>query len=681
MPSLLKANESGKMYDVPDNERDDALASGKFTEHFRIKTKDSGKEYIVPAQEMPEALKSGKFELSDIYNQRKQIEANPTQPKISPLQSAIYGAGNAMSLGFADELIGALGGDKSGIRLQQRAAQEQNPKSYMAGSLAGGMASPGVVGSGGATLASAIGRGALAGGLAGGIQGAGENVRPESLPQDILGGAAIGAGIGGIGGAIGRSVARPGEAIKDITTASTKAGETVSDIPGALKAGFEGFKSPTGIEGVVSGNIARIPKSISEFAKYFKEADINRKDIADIAAKLRQEIPGSSNIPDEQLFLQAMSEPGQNSAKLFAANRVKATGGDEKAFLNLLNKAPEETAAGRSFNKVEAANELAEGISKTYDAVRAEAGKVFDGLRNKARSSFTDQGSKPVQAVSDAITEAGKYKSIGGNVRNALDDVFSDIAGREGDLPFTALEPSQQFDRILQARQRLDKDIKWASQNELPQGQQILANARAKLDSFLKPLDDMAAGDKAYSRFKRLEQNLFEKLGTKERGQIVGFEPTKIEDLLGGTKTSRKLNATLEGFKKQIAEGKLSPEAQAKIAPFMQQIDDALSKAKTQRELTSFRYEAGPTSPAVQQMSQKISPQGIVDIAGESPQLFLKLRETIPENAMAMFNKGYQELTPAEKAAVTKFSAWRLNNLKASERQVAETMKTFAKPK
>jgi hypothetical protein len=495
-----------------------------------------------------------------------------------------------------------------------------------------------------------------------------------------LGDIARGAGFGGVlgagGGVIGKAIASPKQAGKAISNVA----ETVGDTGGAIKASYEGFKSPTGIDGAVAGNFARIPKASTEFFKYFKEADINRQDIADIATKLREELPDAANIPDDQLFLQAMSEPGQNSAKLFAANRVKASGGDEKAFLNLLNKAPEETAAGRAFNKVEAANELADGISKTYDAVKSEAGKVFDGLRNKARSSFTYQGSKPMDVLYQAGIEAEKRNGTKG-VKGVLDDVFYDLTGRDANPLFTALDPAEQFDRILQARQTLDKSIKWASQNELPAAQQLLADTRSKLDSFLKPLDDMAAGDKAYSRFKRLEQNLFEKLGTKERGQIVGFEPTKIEDLLGGTKTSRKLGASLEGFKKQIAEGKLSPEAQAKIAPFIKQIDDALSKSKTQRELTAFRYEAGPTSPAVQSLSQKIKPQSVVDLAGDSPQLFLKLRETIPENARAMFGKGYQELSPDQKVAATKFSAWRLNNLKASERQMNEVMQTFMNAK
>lgn len=677
MPVTLIGKKDGTLFDIPDAERESALATGKFNEAYRLKGKKDGTEFIVPVEELDRAMKTGKFEFANIYDQRKQIEANPTMPKMNPAASFALKAGNSMSMGFGDEIIGALGGDKEGIRKQIEASDIQNPKASMLGSIVGGVASPSLVGTAAKTIGGAALRGAASGALAGGIQGAGENVKKEELLGDIARGAGYGSVLGAGGGVIGKAISSP----KQIAESASKAAETVSDTGGAIKAGYEGFKSPTGVDGAVAGNFARIPKASTEFFKYFKEADINRQDIADIAGKLRKELPDVSHLPDDQLFLQAMSEPGQNSAKLFAANRVKASGGDEKAFLNLLNKAPEETAAGRSFNKVEAANELADGISKTYDAVKSEAGKTYDGLRNKARASFTDQGSKPVQVISDAISEAGKYKSVSGSVKNSLDDVFSDIAGREGDLPFTALDPSEQFDRILQARQRLDKDIKWASQNELAQGQKILADARMKLDSFLKPLDDMAAGDKAYSRFKRLEKNLFEKLGTKERGQIVGFEPTKIEDLLGGTKTSRKLGASLEGFKRQIEEGKLSPEAQAKIAPFIKQMDDALSKSKTQRELTAFRYEAGPTSPAVQQLSQKIKPQGVVDLAGDSPQLFLKLRETIPENAKSMFGKSYQDLLPDEKVAVTKFSAWRLNNLKASERQVNDVMQTFLKGK
>jgi len=611
---------------------------------------------------------------------------------ISPAISGIRGAVQGITGGYGDEMAGLIGGgidylqgegdfkslyekNRDEQRKKNEFSDKANPKTYFGGQIAGGVV-PTVMTAGTSLPALAA---------SGAAQGLGYS--EADLLKGEVGKAAVdtatGAGLGLAGGLALKGVSKAIGGAKTPTGQAviSKGKEVVTDAPGAIKASYEGFKSPTGIDGAVAGNFARIPKASTEFFKYFKEADINRKDITDIAGKLRQELPNAANLSDDQLFLQAMSEPGENSAKLFAANRVKASGGDEKAFLKLVNLSPEETAAARGFDKIEASNELADGVSKTYDAVKAEAGKVYDGLRNKARSSFTDQGSKPVQVVSDAITEAGKYKSISGSVRNSLDDVFSDIAGREGELPFTALEPAKQFDRILQARQRLDKDIKWASQNELAQGQKILADARMKLDSFLKPLDDMAAGDKAYSRFKNIERQLFDKLATKERGNIVGFEPTKIEDLLGGTKTSRKLTASLEAFKKQIAEGKLSPEAQARIAPFMKQLDDALGKAKIQRDLTGFRYQAGPTSPAVQQLGKRISAQSLTDVAGDSPQLFLKLRETIPDNAKAMFNDSFGNLSPAQKEAVTKFSAWRLNNLKASERQVNEVMQTFMKAK
>ena len=211
MPSLLKANGSGKMYDVPDNERDDALASGKFTEHFRIKTKDSGKEYIVPAQEMPEALQSGKFELAEFYDQKKKIEANPTLPKMNPAASFALNAGNSMTMGFGDEIIGALGGDKEGIRKQLKASEQQNPVASFSGGLAGGIASPSLVGAG-KTIAQAIGKGALAGAISGGIQGVGENENLNNLVSDVARGVMYGGVIGAGAGAIGKKV---GDAISD----------------------------------------------------------------------------------------------------------------------------------------------------------------------------------------------------------------------------------------------------------------------------------------------------------------------------------------------------------------------------------------------------------------------------------------------------------------------------------
>lgn len=173
-------------------------------------------------------------------------EKAPPQREVSRLESAVRGAGQGASFGLADEVQGAAaagGGflphqigaglgrmalewaapslfgnratesynqtvtaDREGNRL----AREQNPGTYLAGELGGGLAGgAGIVRAGGSLAANAVARGAplnrvavgsaIDGALLGGVSGAASG---ETLEQRGLG-AATGAGLGGlIGGAV-----------------------------------------------------------------------------------------------------------------------------------------------------------------------------------------------------------------------------------------------------------------------------------------------------------------------------------------------------------------------------------------------------------------------------------------------------------------------------------------------
>lgn len=166
-------------------------------------------------------------EVRELSKAQKGTQAPPEASPVSKTESALRGAAQGASLGFADELTGggeALGDLLSGnsdfldnyrkhrdeSRANYKTAEEENPLSYLGGTLAGGLATPIPLGG-----AKTIGQMALTGaklGAAAGL-GAGE----ADLTQGELGkgieetgkGALYGAGISGTLGALGKA----GEAI------------------------------------------------------------------------------------------------------------------------------------------------------------------------------------------------------------------------------------------------------------------------------------------------------------------------------------------------------------------------------------------------------------------------------------------------------------------------------------
>jgi hypothetical protein len=148
---------------------------------------------------------------------------------MEPEQSALYGAGQGLTFGYSDEILGALKAAKDRLgggsypdlykarvakeREDLAKAQEQNPKSYLAGNIAGSiptMAIPGLGIAKGASLGTALGRAALQGGLmASGESTANPLESPEKLREfaaDTTRGAATGAAMQGIFSGIGKGI-------------------------------------------------------------------------------------------------------------------------------------------------------------------------------------------------------------------------------------------------------------------------------------------------------------------------------------------------------------------------------------------------------------------------------------------------------------------------------------------
>jgi len=144
-------------------------------------------------------------------------ETGEVEPQFSRAGSAVAGAADIGSFGFGDEIASYIGSWISGdpreqvleeIRGNQQAAQEQNPGSYLAGQIAGGLGQ--VAATGGAGFGPAMARGgaglgrvALGSAADGAIYGAGYGAGSANGDiKDRLAGAIMGAGIGGATGAV-----------------------------------------------------------------------------------------------------------------------------------------------------------------------------------------------------------------------------------------------------------------------------------------------------------------------------------------------------------------------------------------------------------------------------------------------------------------------------------------------
>jgi hypothetical protein len=605
--------------------------------------------------------------------------------EVSKLESLGRGAAQGATLGFADELGGAVFGAKEALtsdktfsdaykerrdyaREQNKSAQEANPWSYGGGELAGGLLAPGVAGAGAATLGGAILKGAAVNLGQGAVSRVGRSEKEDYMPEAIpsAGEAAVDIGLGAVGGAAGNILPRVFKNREAIKSAVLNPKASAESFKQGFKTGAKGTESIIEMPVLHQANQVRhgISKGLESVAENSKVA----KEIGDIASDLGYADPkkyafgpGAVNsISKEEILLQGLLDKGDNSAKNYIAKKAAAFGSNEDDYKAILNMSPEESAVARKFNKVEVADNITDDIQQVYQQFKEQAGQRYKELYDAARSKFTGAGDKPLAAVNNAIGTAEKYKSVSGSVKNVLSDVADDLNGRfeQGEAAFGDLHPSEQWDRIIDAKRRIGDAVKWSKVNEPGESQKILEKAYSDLGGITKSLDDMASADKVYSAFKKTEDNFFKKLGNVERGSIVGFESTKLEDLFGGTKTSRKLLKQLDKAKEAMDNGTLSPEATQQLKPLFEKLDGLIATSKTQRIMNKIRQDAGPSSPAIQQMQRALGEDSLATTAVKSPQLFLKAKESASEVTNAMFNKQYMDLNNAEKQSVVKFILW-----------------------
>lgn len=440
---IMKSKATGEEFDVPDSERNDALATGKFDEFYLAKAKADGKEFMIPAQELQDALKTGKFELSEFYDQKKAI----ADKKLGVGESAAIGLGQGLSgdnldeiaaasrapLGAAKEIANKFGAgfddadvskyksQRGELRAADRLAEKSNPGAYTGSKVVGGVAqsfAPGLNVVKGASLANMTGKAAIQGGLAG--LGASDEESLSGIAKDVGTGVAIGGGTTlAIGGAT-KAIADFNKRNPNATTAmKDKFNKMVAKIysktsgadeeailrqiqnPAAQRAAEEegfsyavGSKAKEGIEGLgrdLSNNVAEARDTLVE--KFGDKAMTGLDDIEQGANKFL-----SRNAPSKAGF-SGLKEKDREALIEITGNLKDATADDLVKFRNFVD-----SKVAHLYDRPDAATPFERQLMK----MRGQADDLLDKFSpelNKANTDFSNyMGNKKVLGLNNDAT-------------------------------------------------------------------------------------------------------------------------------------------------------------------------------------------------------------------------------------------------------------------------------------
>ena len=290
---------------------------------------------------------------------------------IDELTSARRAMGQGLSLGAADEIsggleaIGSLVGIRglgseslSNVRMEtddekkqtiadvyrearqdhldyDKAAQKANPKSYLAGDLAGSAFSmfiPGGAVLKTAGLASKLKKGAAIGGAVGGVEGLGRSEADltkgeiEEAAKDTLLGGAIGATIGGAVPALGAGVKALGPGLE-------KVGKALDPYVGATSTRIRNISDEVAagiakMDFATSTRTARRLDSVKEFAEGIRKLDpATQEEVALALANGRfddvKKLIGPELVPEFEKVTKVLNEMADEAAPLLGINKKK----------------------------------------------------------------------------------------------------------------------------------------------------------------------------------------------------------------------------------------------------------------------------------------------------------------------------------------------------------------------
>jgi hypothetical protein len=390
---------------------------------------------------------------------------------------------------------------------------------------------------------------------------------------------------------------------------------------------------------------------------------------------------------DEEAILAALLSDGDNPVKAWVAQKSAMlnpgqTSSDD--YLKILSLPSESRQAARTFNPQDAAKKIVpevEAVEELFNQARSER---FGALQQAAQESF-DPKTVPgvVNEIKSSIKDASKLKSIPGSVKNLLDDVDNMIVNGEGTrvhklVPghFSQATQAEQFNRLQKARSMLDKKITWAQGQGDSEAEIILKSTRDKIDEALKTSPEKIEGDALWQKSKELEDRFFEttKFGRKGSRDV---DAEKIKTLLGDNPTARRNSKTLQDMKEFANQPGLNPEFKERMLAAIKNIEDSIGIADQQRALSSFRYQQGPSSPAIERLQSTVGKQSLIGDAVNAPAGFLNSADEFAKLVKQRTGVAYEQLDTAQKAKAVRAWTWMKSNPGASMEQTERAWRKF----
>lgn len=566
------------------------------------------------------------------------------------------------------------------VRKEHELYRSANPKSYFAGSIAGGAAVPFGAATKAKSLGEAVKYGAQAGIPLGMISGYGSNVDSNDLGLDVLTGGITG-GIGGsIGGTLGYGASKlfsPKSAITPNMSIETKPSVLKEDFMRGSKLAEENawpfLKAPQKILGGIKEIIAS-SKASDSFKKMIE--DSKDKFVSQmVESGSGKETPMNarsflSKMGDDEYILWAINNGDEDIIKWIAQNAAnEGANFSPEQLTELLKIPPSERASLRNYDISAKARELEPITKEASQAVESSYKNRFSDLSKEAQQKFGTEvkdkgliydvffGQKDAMARANSLNTAKAAKPILEDTANILYG-NTDHYGFTKGKGFNEIDPAEQFMRLQKSRELIDDGIDYAALKirKPTEAERILLEQKGRINNVLKSLDTKAEADKVYAIGKKIDEMVFGK--TEFKG---GVDPYKIKRLLGNSDDANRFRDGLS-YLKDWAENSTDPLAKETAQKFLDNFNKVFSEYTKSQKITAANFRGGPTSQAVERGLSRLKKDNIVTEAIQSPVTFMKRQENLLKNFSEVLNlPAWKDMSYEDQMGLVRLMTWAKN--------------------
>lgn len=571
-------------------------------------------------------------------------------------ESFLRGAGHGASFGLDDEAGGAVGAlmgkgsyreVRDRIRQQNRDAEEQNPKSFFTGELAGGAAMP--VGAGGTakTLVGAALKGAGAGALGGGLSGFGNSDSEDRVENlaDAAKGAAIGTVAGGALGAAGNLAGR----------SLTKAGR--EGLGAELKSFQSGLKDDITEFAPGIDQARRIRNGIKETFR----AAANDDKVSQLASEFRKHIgPGhSKDMSDRDLIIQLADDGNEQAMKFIAGQASASSGVDEEQIYQLMKAGPKARIEARNFDFDEAGGELLEPMKNLSENLGKGAGERVGRLNEEARGAFRTSKSNPDEVLgklNNLVKMAQEHKGTVGKADyiNAARDIIENGSESLPGLtkkPWNEIEDAEMYDRLKTARTFLGQNMQYADANSDTMAKARTKEAYDSISKLLKFDERQMESDSVWTAYKNLQKSLLSKVefdGNTDKYKIGG--------MLKNTDSAKRFRDQLLELDEFIKRPGIPDDLRQEAAKFKVLFQERLDKADLKRAIQGFERDVrGVSGQAVERANSLARGDDLLSERIKAPAQGLLSSEAATRAAEKYYGKPFSQMNADEKLVIIKY--------------------------